>query len=98
MIQINRNGYHRTGNEYSVTIICDLTKYLVILTYGTMKTLISNMGTEYQNSTLTEPCTQLKIKMLTSTAYHHQTLGTTEKRHRTFNEYVRLYISVDITD
>ena len=51
------------GNEYAVTLICDLTKYLV-----------------------------------TSTAHHHQTLGTIERSHRTFNEYVRSYISVEKDD
>lgn len=106
------------GNEYAVTLICDLTKYLVaipicdksaktiaraifenfILTYGPMKTFISDMGTEYKNTILTELCNLLKIEKLTSTAYHHQTLGTVERSHRTFNEYVRSYISVDKSD
>lgn len=106
------------GNEYAVTMICDLTKYLItiptpdktartvakaifehfILIYGPMKTFISDMGTEYKNSILEELCKLLKIEKLTSTAHHHQTLGTIERSHRTFNEYVRSYISIDRTD
>ena len=79
------------GNEYIVTLICDLTKYLVaipiknksannvakaifenfILKFGLMKTFISDMGTEYKILILTDLCKYMKIKNLTSTAYHH---------------------------
>ena len=107
-----------SGNEYAVTLICDLTKYLVtipipdksartvakaifeshILTYGPMKMIITDMGTEYKNALVNDLCKYLKIDNITSTAYHHQTLGTIERSHRTFNEYVRSYISVDKDD
>lgn len=101
------------NNEYVVTIICDLTKYLVtvpipdkrattiakaifenfILIYGPMKQMTTDRGTEYLNSTINELCKLLKITHTTSTAYHHRTLGTIERSHRTFNEYIRSYIN-----
>ena len=56
------------------------------------------MGTEYKNSIINDLCKYLKIDNITSTAHHHQTLGTIERSHRTFNEYIRSYISVDKTD
>lgn len=107
-----------SGNEYALTMICDLTKYLVvvpipdkssktvakaifehfILVYGPVGKILSDMGTEYKNQTMEELCKLLKIDNKTSTAYHHQTLGTVERSHRTFNEYVRSYISLDRTD
>ena len=62
-----------------------------------MKTLISDMGTEYKNTILTELCNLLKINQIISTAYHHQTLGTVERSNMTFNEYVRSYISINKT-
>ena len=106
------------GNEYAVTLICDLTKYLItapipnkqaktvakaivdsfILIYGPMKTFISDLGTEYKNQILNEICAILKIEKLTSTAYHHETLGTIERNHRTLNAYLRSYISIDKSD
>lgn len=106
------------GHEYIITLICDLTKYLVaipianksastvakaifesfILKYGPMKTFITDMGTEYRNTIMNELCKYLKINNITSTAHHHQTLGTVERSHRTLNEYLRSYISVDKTD
>lgn len=106
------------GNEYAVTIICDLTKFLVtiptpnksaktvakaifesfVLKYGPMKTFITDQGTEYKNSLMNELCKYMHIENLTSSAHHHQTLGTIERSHRTFNEYIRSYISVDKSD
>jgi len=106
------------GNEYAVTLICDLSKYFVvipiqnksaktvakaifedfILKYGPMKTFITDMGTEYKNSIIEDLCKNLNIKNKSSTAHHHQTVGTVERSHRTFNEFIRSYISVDKTD
>lgn len=40
----------------------------------------------------------MKISNIQSTAHHHQTLGTVERSHLTFNEYVRSYISIDKDD
>lgn len=99
--------------DYAITIMCDLSKYLVtipikgksakatakaifenfILIFGPMKRIVSDMGTEYKNEVVTELCKLLKIEHLTSTAYHHQTVGTIERSHRTFNEYIRSYLS-----
>lgn len=100
-----------TGNQYAVTIICNLTKYLItvpiqnkeantvaraivdhcILTYGPVTSILSDRGTEYVNNILKELCQLLKISHLTSTAYHHQTLGSIERNHRVLNEYLRTY-------
>ncbi len=63
-----------------------------------MKTIITDMGTEYENSIIDELSRNLKIKNVTSTAHHHQKVGTVERSHRTFNEFIRSYISVDKTD
>jgi len=102
-----------SGNQYIITLMCDLTKYLVavavpnkhaktvakaimehfVLIYGPMNKILSDMGTEYNNQVLIELCSLLKIEKLTSAPYHHQTLGTVERSHRTFNEYIRAYIN-----
>lgn len=106
------------GNTYAVTLICDLTKYLVtiplpdkravviakamvdnfILTYGPMKQLLSDRGSEYVNSIIDDLCKLLNIENKTSTPYHHRTLGTVERSHRTFNEYLRSYVNEYKTD
>jgi len=43
------------------------------------------MGTEYKNSIINDLCEYLKIENITSTAHHHQTVGTIERSHRIFN-------------
>lgn len=100
-------------NQYAVTIICDLTKYLVtvaipnkeaktiarailenfILIYGPMKRILTDRGTEYKNQIIHELCQLLNINQVTSTAYHHETLGSIERNHRVLNEYLRAYIN-----
>jgi len=47
-----------------------------ILKYGTMKTFIKDMGTEYKNSIINDLCKYLKIENITQTAHHHQTVET----------------------
>lgn len=100
-------------NRYAVTIMCDLTKYLItipiktkdaytvakaivkscILVYGLVKTVLTDQGTEYKNQVWNEVCKILEIEHKTSTAYHYQTLGTVERNHRVFNEYLRSYLN-----
>lgn len=100
------------GNRYAVTMICDLTKYLItfavsnkeaktvaqaifdscILKFGVMKNIRTDCGTEYKNEILSKLCKMLKIKQFTSTPYHHQTVGSVERNHRTMNEYLRSFL------
>ena len=107
-LPISNNGY-----KYILTIVCDLTKYLIliplidksansvakalfencILTFGPMKEIRTDMGTEYKNEVITELCKLLNIKHKTSTAYRPQTVGSVERSHRTLNEYIRTYIN-----
>lgn len=100
------------GNIYAVTLMCDLTKYLVtvpipdktarsvakaifenfVLIFGPMKQLKSDRGTEYENQILSEICNLMKTEQKIATAYHHQSVGTVERNHRVFNEYLRSFV------
>lgn len=64
-----------------------------ILKFGPMKEIRSDMGTEYRNELISELCKLMNIEQITSTAYHHQTVGAVERNHRVFNEYIRSYLS-----
>lgn len=106
------------GNKYAITLICDLTKYLVtipiqndkantiakgifenfVLNYGTPKRIRTDRGSEYRNSIIKELCELLKIQHDFSTAYHHQTVGSIERNHKTYNEYIRMYADADDWD
>lgn len=101
--------------KYAVTIICDFSKYLIIvpipnkeaktiakvllehciLIYGPFKSIRSDLGTEYANKLMKELTELLNIQHDTSTAYHHETLGTIERSHKTLNEYLRNYSNED---
>lgn len=64
-----------------------------ILTFGPMKEIKSDMGTEYRNEVVKELCKLLKIEQIHSTAYHHETVGQIERNHRTLNEYLRKFLN-----
>lgn len=64
-----------------------------ILTFGPVKRIRSDLGTEYANSVMDNLTSILQIEHDMSTAYHHETLGTVERSHKTLNEYLRSYIS-----
>lgn len=63
----------------------------IILVFGPIKNKRSDRGIEYKNQVMQELCTLLDINHDISTAYHHQTVGTIERNHRTLNEYIRIY-------
>lgn len=107
-----------SGNKYAITLICDLSKYLItipipndkantiakgifenfVLIYGTPKRIRTDRGSEYRNAIIKELCELLKIQHDFSTAYHHQTVGSIERNHRIFNEYIRMYTESDDWD
>lgn len=100
------------NNQYVLSIIDDLTKYLVmipipnkeaktvaralfdnyILVFGPMRIIVSDRGTEYVNQVTTELFNLFRITHKTSTPYRHQTVGSVERTHRVFNEYLRAYL------
>lgn len=101
------------GNVYAITMICDLSKYIIavpaaskdaktvakaifenlILTFGNVKQFLTDCGTEYMNQVFSELCKLLNISHQNSTPYHHETLGSIERNHRVFNEYLRSYLA-----
>lgn len=62
-----------------------------------MKCLRSDKGTEYENTLMKELCDLMKTNQKFSTAYHHQSVGSIERNHRFFNEYIRAFVK-DITE
>lgn len=100
------------GNKYAVTMICDLTKYVIayaipnkealtvakavmnslILVYGVPTEILSDLGTEYKNEIFAHLTELLKMKHSFSTPHRHQTVGSIERNHRSFNEHLRIYL------
>ena len=50
-----------------------------MLVYGKGNTIKSDMGTEFNNELFLELCKIFEIDLNSSTAYHHQTIGTEER-------------------
>lgn len=100
------------GNKYAITIMCELTKYLVIiptqdksakttakaifenfiLIYGNFTVVKSDLGTEFICKLFEELKLLLNFQHITSTAYHHESLGIVERNHRELNIYIRNFI------
>lgn len=109
----SNNGY-----QYALTIIDEMSKWLVIipienksantvakaifeqfiLIFGPMKSIKTDMGTEFRNSVISELCQLLKINHSLSTAYHHETVAAIERSHRVLNEYLRKFLNGRLND
>jgi hypothetical protein len=64
----------------------------VILIYGSFSVIKTDMGTEYCNQIFRELLKLFKTDHVTSTPYHHQSLGGVERSHRELNNYLRIYL------
>ena len=56
-----------------------------ILKYGCFDTVKTDRGNEFVSKLFNRICSLMKIKHVTSTAYHHKTLGSIEKNHKVLN-------------
>lgn len=65
----------------------------LILVHGPVKILVTDQGTEYVNAVVNELCNKLGTEFRNLTPYHHEAMEAIERSHRTFNEYLRSYLS-----
>ncbi|RYX80263.1 transposase, partial [bacterium] len=65
----------------------------IILKFGMFKDILSDCGTEFKNAILAELASTFNIKQHFSTPYRHETVGSVERNHRFFNEYIRAYVN-----
>lgn len=66
-----------------------------ILRHGSFKTLKTDMGTEFINEVMKNVYILFGINHITSTPYHHETLGSIERNHRVLNEYLIAFAKED---
>lgn len=64
----------------------------IFLRYGISKQIASDLGTEFCNSVLSAVCKLLNIEKLSSTAYHHESLGALENSHKPLGAFLRSYL------
>lgn len=75
-------------NKESRTVAAALVNNF-ILRFGIPNTILTDRGTEFMSSTMTEVCKLLGIEKLNSTSYHHQTIGSLENSHKHLGAYLR---------
>lgn len=61
-----------------------------VLRFGIPQEIATDRGAEFISSTMKEVCQLLKINQLTSTAYHHESIGALENSHKTMGAYLRI--------
>lgn len=64
-----------------------------ILRYGIPNIIATDRGTEFVSATMEQVCKLLQIEKLTSTAYHHQSIGALENSHKNLNTFLRIQCS-----
>lgn len=74
-------------NKESLSIAKSLVNNFILI-YGMFKKVKSDRGSEFLNEVFTNITKLLKIEHITSTSFHHETLGTVERNHRILNEYL----------
>lgn len=58
-----------------------------------MAEIRTDLGTEFNNETVSELFEALGIAHKMSTPYRHETIGKAERNHRSLNEYLRAYLN-----
>lgn len=61
-----------------------------ILRFGIPKVITTDRGTEFISDTMEQVCKLLNIEKLSSTAYHHQTIGSLENAHKHLGSFLRI--------
>ena len=61
-----------------------------ILRFGLPKTIATDRGAEFMSSTMEEVCKLLNIEKISSTAYHHQSVGSLENSHKNLGAFLRI--------
>ena len=81
----------------AITIATALAKQF-ISRYGCPRIIHTDQGTNFTSALMKTFCKVFKIERLTSTAFHHQSLGSLERSHHTLVEYLRQYSDKQIWD
>lgn len=61
-----------------------------VLRYSVPKEIATDRGSEFISTTMQEVCKLLKIQQVSSTAYHHESIGALENTHKTMGAYLRI--------
>ena len=64
-----------------------------VFIHGIMKSVKTDLGTEFKNQTISEVMKLLNASHAKSTPYRHETVGVVERNHRILTEHLRTYLA-----
>jgi len=67
----------------------------IVLKYGTPSILQTDQGANFVREVFRNTCKILKIKKIHPTAFHPESQGSLQRRHRVLAEYLRQYVNED---
>lgn len=81
-------------NQEVVTIAQVFVERFICM-FGAPDMILTDQGSNFMAQLMKEICKFLKIKKLSTSAYHPQSDGALERSHRTLGEYLRIYTNGD---
>ena len=79
--------------NYTALVTCKALMDRIILRHGPPKAIITDRGSNFTSELFSALCKALNIKRMTTTAYHPQTNGQTERFNKTVAEMLRKYLT-----
>jgi len=70
----------------------------IVLKYGIPEVILTDQGGNFFSELFTNVCKLLLIKKIHTTAFHPESNGGLERRHRVIVDYLRHYIAEDQRD
>jgi len=70
----------------------------IVLKFGAPAQILTDQGSNFLSDLFKSMCKLLKIKKIQTTAFHPESNGSLEKRHRVLAEYLQRYVREDQTN
>jgi hypothetical protein len=84
--------------EFNGSIIGQLLVNNILCRFGTPKHILSDRGSYFTGRIVKNLLEYMKIKQLTTSAYHPRTDGTTERQNKTMADMISMYVSKGFDD
>lgn len=76
-------------NKETISIADAFVRYFILI-FGIPEIIATDRGAEFISATMEQVCKLLNIEKLSSTAYHHQSIGALENAHKALGAFLRI--------
>ncbi|MDI9312181.1 MAG: reverse transcriptase domain-containing protein [Limnohabitans sp.] len=77
----------------NASTVANFVLYKIILKHGSPQVLLSDRGTQFLSRVVKELCELFKIKKISTSPYHPQTNGQTERHNSTLKDMISMYVN-----